>query len=126
METHNQQGAGTRGAGRKFAPAGTLRGNGTEAARERARERMESAFRGATLSEKEAKKRSKGRSGNDEDEFTLGGKRYVARTFNPCKGCVFSSFPGTCSQYARPECDSERRKDGRDVVFVLKEEEGAR
>lgn len=39
METHNQQGAGTRGAGRKFAPAGTLRGNGTEAARERARER---------------------------------------------------------------------------------------
>lgn len=122
METHNQQGAGTRGASRKFAPAGTSRGNGTEAARERVR----AALKGSTLSEKETVERSKGRSGNDEDEFTLGGKRYVARTFNPCKGCVFSSFPGTCSQYARPECDSERRKDGRDVVFVLKEEEAER
>ena len=60
---------------------------------------------------------------DSEDEFTLGGKRYVARTFNPCKGCVFSSFPGTCSQYAHPPCDSERRKDGRDVFFVLKETE---
>lgn len=60
---------------------------------------------------------------DSEDAFTLGGKRYVARTFNPCKGCVFSSFPGTCSQYARPPCDSVRRKDGRDVFFVLKETE---
>lgn len=72
---------------------------------------------------KNTKKRNKNRDRNDENEFTLGGKRYVARIFNPCRGCVFSSFPGTCSQYARPPCDSERREDGRDVFFVLKETE---
>ena len=121
METHNQQGAGTRGASRKFAPAGTLRGNGTEAARERARERMDAAFRGSTLSEKEMVERSKGRAGNDEDEFTLGGKRYVAKEFNPCRGCVFLNE--RCLMLARPPCYWEQRKDGRDVIFVLKETE---
>ena len=72
---------------------------------------------------KNTKKRNKSRDRNGENEFTLGGKRYVAKGFNPCKGCVFSSFPGKCSQYARPPCDSLRRKDGRDVVFVMKETE---
>lgn len=69
------------------------------------------------------KTQTKKRFEPSENEFSLGGKRYVAKTFDPCKGCVFSSFPGKCSQYARPHCDSLRRKDGRDVVFVLKETE---
>lgn len=53
-----------------------------------------------------------------ENEFTLGGKRYVARGFDPCRGCVFADFPGECNAYARPPCDSMTRKDGRNVVFV--------
>ena len=59
----------------------------------------------------------------NENEFILDGKKYVAKTLDPCMGCAFSSFCGRRSLYEVPPCDSERRKDGRDVIFVLKETE---
>ena len=70
---------------------------------------------------KNTKKRNKSRDRNGENEFTLGGKRYVAKEISVCEGCVFADFPGDCDKYARPPCDSLTRKDGRNVVFVRAE-----
>lgn len=53
---------------------------------------------------------------NSENEFELNGKKYVAVPHRVCGGCAFYDNRDDC-QYA-PACASERRSDGRNVIFV--------
>lgn len=56
-----------------------------------------------------------------ENEFELNGKRYVAKYFAvdgiaACDGCAFEE-----DEFCRvrmPSCDSDKRSDGRNVIFV--------
>lgn len=53
----------------------------------------------------------------NENRFELGGKTFVALEWSPCFGCTFADFPGKCSNYARPPCDPDSRKDGKETIF---------
>lgn len=52
----------------------------------------------------------------NENEFELNGKRYVAASRRRCSGCAFFDEDFNCDMI--PSCESERRSDGRNVIFV--------
>lgn len=53
---------------------------------------------------------------NNENEFNLNGRRYVAvDTTGTCEGCVFEGDETGCG--STPPC-SPRRSDGRNVIYV--------
>lgn len=53
---------------------------------------------------------------NSENEFELNGKRYIAASRRRCSGCAFFDEDFNCDMI--PSCESERRSDGRNVIFV--------
>lgn len=51
---------------------------------------------------------------NNDNEFELNGKRYIAAPGNVCSRCAFFHYE-ICSMVP---CSPEARADGRDVIFV--------
>lgn len=61
------------------------------------------------------------------NEAPKGCKAVLADPEEPCEGCTFNDCCGGCLAYDMtgrdPLCDSENRKDGRDVIFVPDDED---
>lgn len=67
----------------------------------------------------------RGEEMKEENEFEWNGKRYAATLRGRCNGCAFFDEDFNCDML--PSCESERRSDGKDVIFVemsKAEEEG--
>lgn len=52
----------------------------------------------------------------NENEFEWHGKKYVAASRRRCSGCAFFDEDFNCDMI--PSCESERRSDGRNVIYV--------
>lgn len=54
-----------------------------------------------------------------EDSISVNGVVYEASTSSGCNGCAFECGDSLCKAIAVP-CAKERRKDGRDIIWVKK------
>lgn len=52
----------------------------------------------------------------NENEFEWHGKKYVAASRRRCSGCAFFDEDFNCDMI--PSCESEKRFDGRNVIYV--------
>jgi len=61
----------------------------------------------------------------DENEFEFDGNKYVAKeSSGKCDGCSFNGDGGDCEAWSDeiPRCAKVSRMDGRDVIFVEKQQ----
>ena len=61
----------------------------------------------------------------NEDEFELNGKLYVsekAKSKSSCSGCSLFYSAFSCISDNHPKCIGKTRKDGRNVIFVEKQQ----
>lgn len=54
----------------------------------------------------------------NENEFEMNGRRYVAAPGKRCSRCAFFDEDFNCDM--APPCESERRSDGKNVIFIEK------
>lgn len=55
------------------------------------------------------------------DEFTNEGISYIAKESNNCIGCAFEGKSDECAQ--SPICLAKLRTDGRNIIWVVKQNE---